>query len=221
MGTGRPEGWYQVVHLCGRVIRFRKCSSLFLSRLLPILLIWSKSAQSLVHSSWGKLESQHILTRVSGISLVGPQAHSREAQPLCGMPECRCLLRNYCCLRRSVWDPEWIGALACVKGSCDSHSEPEAPVLMRSGVYEAMGHRTQREPEKSSKLSPCLLADISKAHVTLTRAGPGPGLRPLCPCSLWFMRAGLEGSEQSHLGSLPASLQTGIRFGGAFFVVGF
>lgn len=50
MGTGRPEGWYQVVHLCGRVIRFRKRSGLFLSRLIPILLVLSKSVRSLVHS---------------------------------------------------------------------------------------------------------------------------------------------------------------------------
>lgn len=60
-------------------------------------------------------------------------------------------------------------------------------MLMRSGVYEAMGHRTQREPEKSSKLSPCLLENLSKAHVTLTRARPGPGLRRPCPCSLGFV----------------------------------
>lgn len=45
MGTGRPEGWYQVVHLCSRVIIFRKCSGLFLSQLFPIVLILSKSVQ--------------------------------------------------------------------------------------------------------------------------------------------------------------------------------
>lgn len=92
-------------------------------------------------------------------------------------------------------------------------------MLMRSGVYEAMGHRTQREPEKSSKLSPCLLENLSKAHVTLTRARPGPGLRRHAHVVWGLLRAGLEESKKSHLGSLPASLQTGMRFGFFFLLV--
>lgn len=36
------------------------------------------------------------------------------------------------------------------------------PVLIRSGVSEAMGFRTWRKPEKSPKLSPCHLAKMCK-----------------------------------------------------------
>lgn len=82
--------------------------------------------------------------------------------------EWRHLLRIDYCLRRPVWD----------------HSKPEAPVPMKSRAYEIMECRTWREPEKSPKLSPCLLANIyviSKAHVPLTGARPGPGLGPPCP----------------------------------------
>lgn len=94
---------------------------------------------------------------------------------------------------------KWTGALAWIRVSCDSDLEPDAPVPIRCGVYETMGRRTWREPGKAPELSPCLIANIcveSMAHVTVTGARPSPGLRPLRPCSLRFMREGLGGSKK-------------------------
>ena len=49
---------------------------------VPILLMLSESVQCLVHSSWGKPESKHVITWKP---LMGLQAHSREIQPFCRM----------------------------------------------------------------------------------------------------------------------------------------
>ena len=46
---------------------------------VPILLMLSESVQCLVHSSWGKPESKHVIIWKP---LMGLQAHSREIQLL-------------------------------------------------------------------------------------------------------------------------------------------